>query len=1611
MKRLSIFIFIILTLPLYLGAQQISVNLNVDSNPNPRISDWINRAELAMFTVTNTDPRQEGLPYRIGIRMEQNGNTVVSTRLQDMPILELEIGSQVYLADELIQYSALQFTGNFEQKLIQTGLLPAGIYSFCASDYDLSGRAISMPEEGCRPMRITSYQAPEVMYPTGDVPIMAQALPGLQLSWSPMSPTPPPGDGVKYIVVVSEIEIPQSASQAFFVNYPIIEEEVIGSTQLLWPVDIDPPTQTTHYVWGVKAVSMDDDPWIADNNGFSNLGTFSINVPQDPIAEEEEEEPEVTPGDIAVDDIIFAGENGEFEVLVTSATANGPTAWDGEGTVFVNWLMARVDVAFDSITVDENQNLVNGDIIAKIHDTAPVYPVDWALEAAANLPFTNNVANNIVDWVENTSGQTIPYENLNEFTQPVKMPLGVLFPDGNELAMTEMVFRPDKSEFNMIAAKTVPPSFGTTRLGFRAKEIRFHPNTIEMPPGRIELVEDITMGNVNNQIQFVFKAPEGNNLGTFIEWDEDGFSEFGLQLDALFTRDWMIPSPDNDPNKKVTASLTANASAWDDIIFGGTLERAEIVNSAGMTILADSIYYDFSDTKNPPAITFPENYEGETSDLFRGFYMKAFEIELPDTWETHSGGQIKIGIHDMIIDDMGITMKARAENILEFPNANVADLVASIDTVHVELIANSLVEAGINGRIGLPFSKKDSIQHPLQYVALLSLPNTPGEPDNFQLTITPTGPVEAHLLKGEFDLAETSNIVAYVSEHQRTFDLNLDGTFRWTNVTLGPVNNVNLGLDFEGLGLSYDSADQNGLGFNIGSWAFASEQKFLANFPVTIDNIGYTMLAPQQSQLLRGRINFDVIFNLSEDIGGMSGLGVEMAIEDGTAGQKFFPKYLSTTIDSINVHANLAAVEIQGGIGFRNDHPVFGNGFIGTLSANFKPVGVQVSALAEFGNTNYQNGNSLYRYWRVEADAILPPPGVPFLPGVAFRGFGGGAFYNMNPIVDGNAFTFEPQKSSLGFRASAVIATTPKEDSFNGDVGLLGQFSTSGGLTYLAFTGDFWIGAEMTASARADAIASGDLIAQYNFPDRHFNFATNININAPPVTTPSPINMVLDINGKTNKWYFKLGEPQNLNTVRVFGINTYEYLMFGNDIPFPSGFTSGFANAYQAAVGHAPGNVGNGGVGSETNTGSGFALGIGFRFEHDDLKNLTGNYYLAYQLGAGAELHLAFLDYAGGCASYNPVGINGWRANGGLGFYGHAGAQVRRIGGVLADKTWNIASLAAGAWVYGEFPNPYYASGAVSGRATVFKVIDVNFHKSFQVGSQCSNVPTGGGAPVVQGDVAADQMDKLIQYVNPTASFNFPEDEPLAVKFGLTPDEVFDVSEQQGDGTIQNRTFKMEYTRSLQIQAEGGGNNWSNVMTNTNQNALGEYLFTTISSSISIDPGLTMAGGPPVTGGSTGGTGTSGTTGGAATGPASLANGGGINTVGQTVYGANSLVFMQMSGLEPPATTNNTSGGSGPMGQDVVGSPAGFGFQVPYPVDPPEPSYGDLPPQPTPPTNNLESDRNYRFTVTATLKEYVNGNWVTAQTNAGNPVTETVTKNFRTGPMQLVQSNQNILRN
>jgi len=1554
-------------------------------------------------------------------------------------LLSLPPGTKMITYDDVKTGNMNFKQGTWSEAFNRTGIAPAGDYTICITVKAEDGREIGSScidqiIETITPVNVDL--APEMvnlqlMTPAdGSTLLLNQPV---LFSW--MLQSVKAGRDVTYKIKVVEIYNKQSPIAAILGNPALFEKSDIKTTILQYPISAKKLEIGKKYAWTVRVMSVGDQS-VDDDRSSSEAFMFDVGAdgvtksltiptPQDSTNS-------IAGSDsVAVGDTIRAGRNGEFKVVVTDATIESDGSLTGKGRVRINWLGTNVAVEFKKILVDTTKRLTSGGIVTTESGSSgtsyTTYPLAWA-QSLLNGPGIANVVDNTVNWSNGKIDNIVNWINGLNYGQPqinyngnipppvlpdysLKMPFGLQFSNGNQkLVITEMVFKKDTSKVNFLAQVKFTKSGTPYTLGFAGKYFPFHPSGINFGSGRVELVQDIKIPNTSSNPKMIFKFIKGtSNSGCYVEWDSTGIKDISLALDVNFTRDWLLPVPTSTDTVK--AALVGNGTSMHDILLTGTLDTCEIVGTNGIKIQSSPISLDLSDSRNPLNMNFPTNYPNDSTITWKGFYVKSFDVSLPETWKTGTNmNPVIVSANNFIIDDFGLTTKIKAVNVFNLQSGRIADLSASLDTVEISIISSSLVSGKAKGILVLPVSEVTT-QNSLKYTATF---NQVSGGNNFQIAVLPIGPIDADVLKGKMTLLPTSSISANLSPNSNTLAINLNGTFEWDNPNF-PIKGIKMEMGFENVGLNYFyNSTTNTLSFNPGSWSFASPPKWLANFPVSIKKVYFKSLTKAslptpKMELLRGALMIDIVANLTEDIGGATTLGASFAIELDKSNRKFTPKFIEVFLDSISVHADMPAVKIDGNISIRNEDPIFGNGFLGELKVNFTSVGLKARALVEFGNTTYQYG-SLYRYWRVEADLLLPPPGVPFLPGIAFRGFGGGAYYNMNATqvtstktLSGKKFTFTPLKSTMGLRVAATIATTPKEETFNADVGLLAQFSKSQGLTNIDFNGDFWIAAGF--DKRPKAKINGSVNVGYNFPDKHFNLSASVNVNAPPITTPNPANLVLDIRGKTNKWFFKFGEPtSNENTlvnvdVSVLGVTAhlYEYLMFGNDITPPSGFTQTFKNGYHGVFGNYPGPTTTSGVIGNTNTatGRGFALGIGFLFNKDLNFSLISGYSASLELDAGAELNLAFAEYLGNNCE-NPsqrIGINGWQASGSVGFYASVLASVKK-----GSSSWNIADIKAGGWLQGKFPNPVYVVGAIQGSVKIagittgihllgvcgralgdncgallhkngcghkFKhqwcphlqtnyLVNTSFDKNFEYGTDCTGITSaGGGATVAQGDAAEDQKQLLIQYVNPIQQYSFPILSPLVVKFGLIPNNIFDVSEQQSDGSIKNRTFKMVITTNMKIHNDDGSN--SNVSLKKNENNLGEFLYTVLNP-ISINTAT------PKTLGSA-----------------------------QTLNKTKTLNTFLNSG-------KMTAKNSASIGQPIVTS---------YPLPPASNTYNNLPPEPPEVKNTLTINKDYTFTVTATLKEFVGNTWVDAKNKNNSAVTQSVTKKFRTGPMVLVASSGN----
>ncbi|MCL6494303.1 MAG: hypothetical protein K6T54_05915, partial [Ignavibacterium sp.] len=688
------------------------------------------------------------------------------------------------------------------------------------------------------------------------------------------------------------------------------------------------------------------------------------------------------------------------------------------------------------------------------------------------------------------------------------------------------------------------------------------------------------------------------------------------------------------------------------------------------------------------------------------------------------------------------------------------------------------------------------------------------------------------------------------------FVVNLNGEFNIANMNLLAVKNVNIQTNFQNLKLDYDESrsQQTGkLQIDAGQWSFASPQKSIAKIPITIKNIKFNQRTAQGNEVLRGALSFKIDVNLNEKFTGSSALSVVGSVSKDNDG-KFAPNFIAVDVDTINLNVNLAAVKLQGKIAFFNEdsNSMFGNGFGGNISATFNSIQMNVTSSFKVGSTKHNNGNNYYRYWYVEARAILPKQsGIVFLPGAAFYGFGAAAWQRIDvsnltmptPSEVQNATnvsttptsgaTFTPNNSiGFGFKVMAVMGTYPEPKTFNLDAALSAQFSNSGGLNKISFVTNFWAKADLLK--RNNAPIYGDVTIEYSPPEKVFLMSANTVIKYPqsnPIIRTDGIgnpdhkvNLTLMIDGKTNKWYFLAGKPAQTNKVQILGFTSWEYLMFGNDIGHfvQTGFQPQTMQGL-ATVGLYPSQPTTQ-IPPLAGSGRGFSFGVGVFFSVD--KSLGMGWlswavggrtpYLKYGGGGGFEINLSMLQYNG--CNGNTIGFNNWYANGSAAawLYGYARVELAKknpICVVCCKKkkdpdgvcVANLASLKVGFWTQAGFPNPSWIEGQASVYVNVFGLswsgnVDINW------GSKCSNIQQTNYTQTFTQEYATDKVGDLILNVDPQSNDLINPANKIKV-FTAYDETPFEVPELQSNGTVQTKTFKVTYTANLvKYVTTGSGN-------------------------------------------------------------------------------------------------------------------------------------------------------------------------------------------------------------
>lgn len=1441
MKKLLLFALLMLNISSVWAQNQVISKLK---QPPP---NRFGIADLWSLELNNLS-RKEVKGYVVGTLSEDKDGLIVEGRSKTFTI---KPGRTTYTYNDFSDADIQYRNNKYKEILLRTGGAPDGDYTICVTVYNEFDEVIG--QENCIYHSVRTIGNISLVMPTDN-----EQLPENQpivFSWTPL---PNQNEYSLKIVELLGNQNPESAiknNRAFFqrdgirgtsFQYPISERKFELNKTYLWQVYLkENPDVAASEIWSFR-ISEDS----TDGNTLRQLNFYSCNNPLEPIVITNNTADNKNASDY-VNNFIKVG---NFKMKVLNATGTS-SSLNGNGSIVVPWLKTPIAVVFSGIKINSDTVMYSGEVFSDIDQTPEQWPVQWGINVVGNFNWTTTQVKKLDTWLHNNlSGWSVTNKlvkdfDLNQMVQnytnnPLKLPLGFNNIKGYTIAIAEMKFEPTQAKLNCLAVFPVE----NDTLAFKASDIPFGPGGPSTSAGQLALIEDVSiMGNVPNgdSYEIVIKKATGQqiqgvNKGTFINWDCEGFNTLNIEIDILFPRTWLKPIPDN--GQKVKSNILTVIEHWDDLIAQTTLSKCQIVGTAGVELQVDELWFDNSISLNPTSISFPTNYPVNLTqgNDFKGFFLKQAKVSFPNNVLSTSNQPIEITFSNMIINKQGLTGAISANNLLTFPNGKISGMSASVDSLKLILLCSSITDAYLRGKIVLPVSETNT-QNALLY--RINLMNSNG----LQVTLTPLNPITAKLFgNAKFTLSNTSTFDMWINNNLK-FLLKLNGEFEFANINLGNIKNVNMKMTFQNLKLDYDenrSQQAGKLNIDAGQWSFASPQKSIAKFPITIKNIKYEKRTAQGNELLRGALSFRVDLNINEKFTGNTSLSVIGYVKKNNNGI-FVPTLHSVELDTINLAVNLPAVKLNGKIAFfSEDQPngnIYGNGFSGNIKATFNSIQMEVSSNFRAGSTKYNNGSNYYRYWFVEAKAILPKQyGITFLPGLAFYGFGAAAWQRVNvsniPMpsasevqnsssisnTTNSGANFTPDKSiGFGFKAMAVIGTYPEPKVFNLDAALSAQFSTNGGLNKISFVTDFWLMAELIK--RNTSPIYGDVKIEYTPPDKLFMMSANAFIKYPSsnpfITTAGignpndKVNLILYVNGKTNKWYFLAGKPTQTNKVKILGVTSWEYAMFGNDIGqfvrtgFQPQTLSGLATvglSLSSPTTQIPTLAG---------TGRGFSFGSGVFFNVDKSLGLSWlswavggrTPYLKYGGGGGFEINLSLLEY-GGCNG-GTIGFNNWYATGGVAawLYGYARVELARKNKrpcLVCCKNnpndpcvANLAAIKVGFWTQAGFPNPSWVEGQASVYVNVFG-LNWSGNVDFNWGSKCSNIQQTSYTQNFTQEYASDKIGDLILSVSPENNDVVNPAKKINV-FVAYSEEPFEVPELQSDGTIVNKTFKVTYSAQL----------------------------------------------------------------------------------------------------------------------------------------------------------------------------------------------------------------------
>ena len=969
--------------------------------------------------------------------------------------------------------------------------------------------------------------------------------------------------------------------------------------------------------------------------------------------------------------------------------------------------------------------------------------------------------------------------------QAYNLPIGVKKIVGNipfTIAVTNVKFGTQYGQATVIMK--IRPTQTSKELIFGATNVTISYKGDLVGDITLSLLSDVplSLGNVGNM---VFKGGFNREKGTgesktYVSLDCNGnFRELSIDADITLNTNTFRLAGKGDADEPVTAAFRTIINDWNDLYVNLSLPAFEIKGAKGFEFEVKDATLDLSDLRNPAAFNPDPAYMSGYFTLpdpllWRGLYIEKFTVTFPEWFKIKNSSQrTKLEASRLLIDENGVTGDILGHNILPFEQGDASGWAFSVSDFRLSLLANNIKGFGFGGQINIPLGEENQPRSYEAYIANNEYLFKVGLGEDLDFNLFGTAKLK---------IAPTSYLQISLKNKNFVPRVVLNGSMA---LNTG-------GLQMEELTFTKLSVGTDSPTLSVESMGYGGEVKF-ANFPVTISDIRASL---NENQAAMG---FDVKINLMEGkIAAASRINLSSDRKDGAW------KFKGVSIDAIKLeNIEMAGFNLTGEIRIEKDHPVYGDYFGGNITAVFSSLSksLKVNAKSIFGCKDF-------RYWYVEGQAMFPA-GIPIGP-LSLNGFVGGAYYRM--AARGNTFVPD-NKSSLGVKAGVSYGVGA--NVVTGQALFEMNFLSSGGIKNMKFYGTANMMAGFDPSKQMEALdnmrkqtmekinslsesLSDNLPGNLSGSDVAKNILSNVKlavgINAyltmnydfttsvfdadfkMMVSTPGNIIRGAGNNNEAGwaklyfspqMWFVHVGTPSNPVGLKIglgsFSLSAQSYFMLGDKLENPPAPPKQVLDI----LGITPEQADYMKYPEVMQAGKGIGFGASLSFDTGDLRFLI--LYARFSAGAGFDLMLRDMKNYACEGKSEPVGINGWYANGQSYVYlqGELGVQIKLL---FINKRIAVIKGATAALLQARFPNPTWIGGYLAIKLNVLGgLINATMKMKMSFGDDCRLVSLNGDSSPLDMPVIADltplNNDADIDvFFSPQATFNMQIGQPFDVQ-------------------------------------------------------------------------------------------------------------------------------------------------------------------------------------------------------------------------------------------------------